>query len=62
MKALVGAWDHRPSPLLAELTALRTKVAELERALARSEQENSALRESLREVEVEMPEVALSAS
>lgn len=68
MKALVGAWDNRPYPLLAEITALRTRVAELERALARAEQENAALRESLRErsgdaIEVTTEaEIALSAT
>lgn len=59
MKALIGAWDHRPTPLLAEVAALRNRVVELERALARTEQENLALRESLREQDE--IEVALSA-
>lgn len=29
MKALVGSWDTAPHKLLAEITALRSKVAQL---------------------------------
>ncbi|HUG83255.1 MAG TPA: hypothetical protein VMM13_01755 [Euzebya sp.] len=29
MKALVGSWDSAPHKLLAEITALRSKVAQL---------------------------------
>jgi hypothetical protein len=49
MKALVGSWDDRPYRLLAEVTALRRRVAELKDALARAEEENAMLREALRE-------------
>ncbi|MDP8977191.1 MAG: hypothetical protein M3N17_01145 [Actinomycetota bacterium] len=44
MKTLVGAWDNRPYPLLAEITALRSRIAELEAALERAREENAALR------------------
>lgn len=47
MKALVGSWDHRPYRLLAENTALRTRVAELEQALQALSRENDALRAEL---------------
>jgi transposase-like protein len=47
MKALVGSWDTRPPRLLAELTALRTRVAELQRELAEVREENAALRRAL---------------
>ncbi|MBW3601357.1 MAG: hypothetical protein KY434_01500 [Actinobacteria bacterium] len=46
MKTLLGAWDSRPYPLLAEITALRTRIAELEAALERAERENAALRQA----------------
>jgi regulator of replication initiation timing len=45
MKALVGAWDHTPQKLLAEITALRTKVAQLTAELADLRAENAMLRE-----------------
>lgn len=44
MKALIGSWDQRPHHLLAEITALRTKVAELEAELAAVRAENEVLR------------------
>jgi hypothetical protein len=44
MKALVGSWDRRPYHLLAEITALRTRVLELQRELDASREENEALR------------------
>lgn len=47
MKALVGSWDTRPHGVIAELTALRTRVAELQRELAKSRAENAALRAAL---------------
>lgn len=49
MKALIGSWDNRPYQLLAEITALRTRVAELEQALQRAHQDNDLLQEALRE-------------
>lgn len=48
MKALVGSWDNRPYRLLAEVTALRSRVAELQQEVARLREENAALREPLR--------------
>ncbi len=47
MKALVGSWEHRPYQLLAEVTALRTRVRELEEALEKAERENALLREAI---------------
>jgi hypothetical protein len=53
MKALVGSWDNRPYKLLAEITALRTKVGQLEDALAAAREENERLRaQVLADVEV----------
>lgn len=49
MKALIGSWDNRPYQLLAEITALRTRVAELEQALQRAQEDNALLREALRD-------------
>jgi hypothetical protein len=62
MKALVGSWDHRPYGLLAENTALRSKVGELELALRRALEENSILRAALADaVDVDLDaQVALS--
>jgi hypothetical protein len=48
MKALVGSWDHRPYQLLAEITALRTRVAELQAELSDARDENAVLRQLLR--------------
>jgi hypothetical protein len=48
MKALVGSWDQRPYQLLAEITALRTRVAELQAQLAGAREENAILRQLLR--------------
>jgi hypothetical protein len=69
MKALVGSWDTRPARVLAELTALRTRVAELKGELERARAENAELRQALaeaqaRELALEAPrepEVVLSA-
>ncbi|MGH8905949.1 MAG: hypothetical protein ACRD0K_05440 [Egibacteraceae bacterium] len=47
MKALVGSWDHRPYQLLAEITALRTRVAELQVELTGAREENAILRQLL---------------
>lgn len=62
MKALVGSLDHRPYVLLAENTALRGKVGDLELALRNALDENAVLRAALAEaVEVDLePQVALS--
>lgn len=49
MKALIGSWDNRPYRLLAETTALRARVAELEQELARAREHNALLQEALRE-------------
>jgi len=43
MKALIGAMDHRPYQMLAELTALRARVADLREELEASEAEKMAL-------------------
>ena len=47
MKALVGSWDHRPYQLLAEVTALRSRVRELQEALDATQRENERLRAAL---------------
>ena len=47
MKALVGSWDQRPYQLLAEITALRTRVAELQAELSDAREENAVLRQLL---------------
>lgn len=47
MKALIGSWDNRPYRLLAEITALRARVTELEQALDRAQRENALLQEAL---------------
>lgn len=47
MKALVGSWDHRPYKLLAEVTALRARVAELTEELRQERETNAALRQAL---------------
>jgi hypothetical protein len=64
MKALVGSWDHRPYGLLAENTALRSRIGELESALQRALEENAILRAALDDavaVDVELDaEVALT--
>ncbi len=61
MKALVGSWDTRPHHLIAEITALRTKVARLEAELANLRAENAMLRE-LREVDVAAAEESLASA
>jgi regulator of replication initiation timing len=47
MKALVGSWEQRPYRLLAEITALRARVAELRGELDAAREENDMLREAL---------------
>ena len=59
MKAIIGSWDHRPYQLLAEATALRARVAELQAQIERLEAENAALRSGAAADELE---VVLSAS
>ncbi len=54
MKAIIGSWDHRPYQLLAEATALRARVAELEAQLQQAREENAALREALRDTDLEV--------
>lgn len=65
MKALVGSWDRRPYHLVAEITALRTRVRELEATLEEQTRENARLRDELeatRADAVVQPEVVLSSS
>ena len=54
MKALIGSWDHRPYQLLAEATALRARVRELEAQLAEAHAENVALQSALSEHDLEV--------
>lgn len=54
MKAIIGSWDHRPYQLLAEATALRARVAELEAQLQQVREENATLREALRDTDLEV--------
>lgn len=65
MKALVGSWDRRPYHLVAEITALRTRVRELEETLEERNRENARLRDELEAVRADaaaQPEVALTSS
>jgi hypothetical protein len=59
MKALIGSWDQRPYHIIAEATALRNRVAELEARLGQMEEENAVLRDALREHDSDL-EVVLS--
>jgi prefoldin subunit 5 len=61
MKAVIGSWEDRPYRLLAELAALRSRVAELqddrtelEAELESVREENDALRELVRRDELEV--------
>jgi hypothetical protein len=54
MKAIIGSWDHRPYQLLAEATALRTRVRELEAQLGQVREENAALREAMHDNDLEV--------
>jgi hypothetical protein len=61
MKALVGSWENRPYRLLAEVTALRARVRDLEQALQRVEEENAVLRDQHAQLQsVEQREVVLA--
>lgn len=66
MKAVIGSWENRPYRLLAEVTALRARVgelqelrAELEAQLRELQAENAELREA---VQLHDIEVVLSSS
>jgi prefoldin subunit 5 len=54
MKAIIGSWDHRPYQLLAEATALRARVQELEARLGEVQEENATLREALHANDLEV--------
>ena len=54
MKALIGSWDHQPYQLLAEATALRTRVRELEARLDEMQEENATLRDALHAHDLEV--------
>ena len=54
MKAIIGSWEHRPYQLLAEATALRARVRELEAQLGQARDENATLREALLENDLEV--------
>jgi uncharacterized protein (DUF3084 family) len=61
MKAVIGSWDTRPYKLLAEVTALRSRVAQLteqreqlEAQLRALRAENAELREAVRMHDVEV--------
>ena len=54
MKALIGSWDHRPYQLLAEATALRARVRELEAQLAEARAENAALQSAVSDKDLEV--------
>ena len=61
MKAVLGSWENRPYRLLAEVAALRTRVAELqaERAelatqLEEIREENEVLRAHVRTDDLEV--------
>ena len=54
MKALIGSWDHRPYQLLAEATALRARVRELEAELAALREENASLQATISDHDLEV--------
>ncbi|CAN5142993.1 hypothetical protein BH23ACT9_BH23ACT9_18540 [soil metagenome] len=60
MKALVGSWDSAPHKLLAEITALRSKVAQLRAENDDLRAENAMLRE-LRET-IDADELAITSA
>jgi hypothetical protein len=62
MKALVGSWDHRPYELLAEITALRTRVAELQAELSDAREENEVLRQLVHTGDVVRQDLSVVAS
>lgn len=56
MKALVGSWEHRPYRLLAEVTALRSRVRDLEQSLDEERETSAALREQIAALRAATPE------
>ena len=54
MKALIGSWDQRPYQLLAEATALRARVRELEARVVEMQAENETLRDALHANDLEV--------
>ena len=61
MKAVLGSWENRPYRLLAEVAALRSRVAEfqqertqMEAELAAVREENEMLRELVRPDDLEV--------
>lgn len=62
MKALVGSWDTAPHRLVAEITALRSKVAQLKAENADLQAENAMLRGMLEAADSESAEDLATAS
>lgn len=61
MKALVGAWDSRPQHVMAEIAALRGRIRQLEQELARTREENAALRSEHLDMDIEIALTSASA-
>lgn len=61
MKALVGAWDSRPTHVMAEIAALRGRIKQLEQELARTREENAALRSEHLDMDIEIALTSASA-
>lgn len=62
MKALVGSWDTAPHRLLAEITALRTKVAQLKAENGTLEAENAMLRGLLERADADTDTLATASA
>lgn len=58
MKALVGSWDTAPHKLVAEITALRSKVAQLKAENADLQAENAMLHGLVEATGVESEDLA----